>query len=120
MADQTLANVNTEPMDTPQDMIELDEMSGIKHEEKFSDPEELYKQLIDTIHKYHPSTDISMVEKAYHMADDAHKGQLRKSGEPYIIHPLSVAIILAELELDKETIVAGILHDVAEDTERGQ
>ena len=119
MADQTLANVNTEPMDTPQDMIELDEMSGIKHEEKFSDPEELYKQLIDTIHKYHPSTDISMVEKAYHMADDAHKGQLRKSGEPYIIHPLSVAIILAELELDKETIVAGILHDVAEDTETG-
>ncbi len=82
----------------------------------FTPPEELYKRLIDHILTYHPSTDISMIEKAYHIADEAHKGQLRKSGEPYIIHPLCVAIILAELELDKETIVAGILHDVVEDT----
>ena len=66
--------------------------------------------------KYHPSDDISMIEKAYHVADEAHKGQVRKSGEAYIIHPLCVAIILAELELDKETIVAGLLHDVVEDT----
>lgn len=66
--------------------------------------------------KYHPSDDISMIEKAYKVASEAHKNQFRKSGEPYIIHPLNVAIILADLKLDKETIVAGILHDVVEDT----
>ena len=82
----------------------------------FTPPEELYQKLIDTIKKYHPSSDISLVEKAYAIADKAHKDQKRKSGEPYIIHPLCVALILAELELDKETIVAGILHDVVEDT----
>ena len=60
--------------------------------------------------------DISMIEKAYKVASEAHKNQFRKSGEPYIIHPLNVAIILADLKLDKETIVAGILHDVVEDT----
>lgn len=82
----------------------------------FTSPEVLYQKLIDTIRAYHPSTDLSMIEKAYQLADKAHDGQLRKSGEPYIIHPLCVAIILAELELDKETIIAGILHDVVEDT----
>lgn len=82
----------------------------------FTSPELLYQELINSIRKYHPSADISLVEKAYHIADDAHKGQARKSGEPYIIHPLCVAIILADLELDKETIVAGLLHDVVEDT----
>ncbi len=82
----------------------------------FTSPEELYKQLIDRIRKYHPSTDISQIEKAYTIARNAHEGQLRKSGEPYIIHPLSVALILADLELDKETIVGGLLHDVVEDT----
>lgn len=78
--------------------------------------EELYKQLIEKIKQYHPSSDFSMVEKAYELAKQAHGDQLRKSGEPYIIHPISVAIILAELELDMESIVAGILHDVVEDT----
>lgn len=82
----------------------------------FTDPEILYQELVSSIRKYHPSDDISMVEKAYKIAYDAHKDQKRKSGEPYIIHPLCVAIILANLELDKETIVAGILHDVVEDT----
>ena len=57
-----------------------------------------------------------MIQKAYEVASDAHKDQKRKSGEPYIIHPLCVAIILADLELDKETIVAGLLHDAVEDT----
>ncbi|MDE5778939.1 MAG: bifunctional (p)ppGpp synthetase/guanosine-3',5'-bis(diphosphate) 3'-pyrophosphohydrolase [Lachnospiraceae bacterium] len=82
----------------------------------FTPPAELYQTLVEKVLEYHPNTDISMIEKAYAIADKAHEGQVRKSGEPYIMHPLCVAIILAELQLDKETIVAGILHDVIEDT----
>lgn len=82
----------------------------------FTSPEELYQELVKSIRKYHPSDDITLIEKAYTIAYEAHKDQKRRSGEPYIIHPLCVAIILADLELDKETIVAGILHDVVEDT----
>ena len=82
----------------------------------FTTPEELYRELTDTIRRYHPSDDISLIEKAYQAAVEAHKDQKRKSGEPYIIHPLNVALILAELELDKESIAAGLLHDVLEDT----
>jgi GTP pyrophosphokinase len=89
------------PVDTPAD---------------FTSPEELYQDLIEEIKRYHPSSDMSDIEKAYKTAYKAHEGQKRKSGEPYIIHPLCVAIILAELELDKETIIAGLLHDVVEDT----
>ncbi len=83
---------------------------------EFQSPETLYQDLISHVRKYHPSDDISMIQKAYDTAYEAHKDQVRKSGEPYIIHPLCVAIILAGLELDKETIVAGLLHDVVEDT----
>ncbi len=90
--------------------------NNIKNIKEFTSPDDLYEELIASIRKYHPSTDISLVEKAYRVAHDSHAGQMRKSGEPYIIHPLSVAIILAELELDKETIAAGLLHDVLEDT----
>ncbi|MFW5671785.1 MAG: RelA/SpoT family protein [Acetivibrio ethanolgignens] len=82
----------------------------------FTEPGKLYEQLIEKIKAYHPSADLSLVERAYRLAYDAHKDQRRKSGEPYIIHPICVCIILAELELDKETIVAGLLHDVVEDT----
>lgn len=78
--------------------------------------EQLYLELIEKMKTYHPTKDFGMVEKAYRLAVEAHKDQKRKSGEPYIIHPLKVAYILAELELDRETIVAGILHDVIEDT----
>lgn len=88
----------------------------ISKSQEFVTPEKLYQDLINSVHKYHPSDDISMIAKAFTVAKEAHNGQLRKSGEPYIIHPLNVALILAELELDKETIVAGILHDVVEDT----
>lgn len=83
---------------------------------EYHTPDDLYQELITTVRQYHPSDDISLIERAYRLAFDAHEGQLRKSGEPYIIHPLCVAIILAELEMDKETIAAGLLHDVVEDT----
>lgn len=96
---------------------EIHEDSGVLVQTKdFVDQKVLYNSLIQRIQKYHPSADISMIEKAYQIAEKAHEGQVRKSGEPYIIHPLYVAIILSELEMDKETIVAGLLHDVVEDT----
>ena len=102
----------------PQEKLEYVRKSdaGVKPTEDFTSPEVLYRELIASVKKYHPSADITMIEKAYHVASEAHKDQKRKSGEPYIIHPLCVACILADLELDKETIVAGLLHDAVEDT----
>ncbi len=85
-------------------------------EAEYDNPERLYAILVDKIKAYHPSDDLQMIEKAYKLAYEMHKDQRRKSGEPYIIHPIEVAIILADLEMDKETIVAGLLHDVVEDT----
>ena len=89
---------------------------AVKDPKDYQDPDELYDVLIERIRQYHPSADLTIVQKAYQLAKDAHEGQFRKSGEPYIIHPLWVGIILANCNLDKETIVAGILHDVVEDT----
>lgn len=89
---------------------------AVKSQEDYEDPDRLYDILIARIRKYHPSIDVSLIEKAYKLAVEAHGDQRRKSGEPYIIHPLWVAIILADLEMDKETIAAGMLHDVVEDT----
>ena len=60
--------------------------------------------------------DIQLVRRAYRFAEKAHRGQIRRSGEPYITHPLKVAVILAEFELDCETILSALLHDVLEDT----
>jgi len=94
------------------------EIDGIASVEKMPEksPKELYQELIETLTAYRPNTNLEMIEKGYKLADDAHCGQKRKSGEPYITHPLSTAIILAQLELDKESIIAGLLHDVIEDT----
>ncbi len=102
------------------DMAEgLDVVDGhaVKAPGDYEDPDQLYDMLIARIRKYHPSADVSMIEKAYDLAKKAHGDQKRKSGEPYIIHPLWVAYILANLEMDKETIAAGMMHDVVEDTE---
>ena len=96
--------------------LEVVDGHAVKAPEDYQDPEQLYQALVARVRKYHPSTDISMIEKAYRIAKEAHKDQVRKSGEPYIIHPLWVGIILADLEMDKETIVAGMLRDSVEDT----
>ena len=75
------------------------------------------QEILDKIKEYAPNTDTTLVEKAYYLAKSAHEGVLRKSGEPYIIHPIAVANILVEMQLDIETISAGLLHDVIEDTD---
>ena len=114
-----MAGEYMEPKDY-QKVFDVDVIDGNNAEvvvtKDFTSPEDLYNQLITSVKRYHPSADVSQIEKAFNIANNAHKGQLRKSGEPYIIHPLCVAIILADLELDKETIIGGLLHDVVEDT----
>ncbi len=74
------------------------------------------QQLLDRILSYYPAANVDMIAKAYHYSERAHQGQSRESGAPYFEHPYAVALILTELELDVETIVAGLLHDVLEDT----
>ena len=75
------------------------------------------KQVIERTAAYMQPEDVAIVQKAFLYAEDAHKDQYRKSGEPYIIHPIQVAGILADLELDASTVAAGFLHDVVEDTD---
>ncbi|HEY8362834.1 MAG TPA: HD domain-containing protein, partial [Tissierellaceae bacterium] len=72
--------------------------------------------LVERIKSYNPSANLELVKRAYEFAKKAHDGQHRVSGELYIFHPLGVAMILADLELDTITIAAGLLHDVVEDT----
>ena len=72
--------------------------------------------LLDKIREYYPSDDLRLIEKAYAFSESAHSGQIRRSGEPYISHPLGVAAILAELRLDLPTVATGLLHDTVEDT----
>ncbi len=79
--------------------------------------ESRYQSLIRAIAKHAPSTDIMLVDKAFRFADQKHKNQLRKSGEPYIIHPLAVAEIVVEIGLDTDAILAALLHDCLEDTD---
>ncbi|NBI63195.1 bifunctional (p)ppGpp synthetase/guanosine-3',5'-bis(diphosphate) 3'-pyrophosphohydrolase [Clostridiales bacterium] len=74
------------------------------------------EEFLQTISGYNPNYDMELIGRAYDKASEMHEGQLRKSGEPYLIHPLAVAEILADLGMDEDTIVAGLLHDVVEDT----
>lgn len=97
--------------------VKIENHGVIPKEEEHATPKELYSRLIDKIKRYHPSAgDLSAIDKAYNFAKKSHGDQKRKSGEPYIIHPIHTALILADLELDKESIMAGLLHDVMEDT----
>ena len=82
-------------------------------------PAELFERLQNRLTSVNPSVDLIPLEKAYALAFAAHMGQKRKSGAPYIIHPLNVALILADLNMDMDSILAGLLHDVVEDTDTG-
>jgi len=72
--------------------------------------------ILDRVAQYHPDPDLDFVKKAYVYSAKVHQGQIRKSGEPYLVHPLEVAGILAQLKLDEASIVTGLLHDTIEDT----
>src|SRR6195952_5201072 len=74
-------------------------------------------RLIKTVRTHHPKADIALIERAYAAADAAHSGQKRKSGEPYITHPVAVAQILADLGIGAKTVAAALLHDTVEDTD---
>ena len=78
--------------------------------------EEHYASMMQAITRYAPSADLEVIQRAYEYADEKHKNQLRKSGEPYIIHPLAVADIVADLGLDVDSVIAALLHDCIEDT----
>lgn len=81
------------------------------------DTDTLYGRLVSKIKVYNPQVDVALLDKAYAIAKKHHENQYRKSGEPFIIHPLEVAKILAEIELDQTSIIAAMLHDLIEDTE---
>jgi GTP pyrophosphokinase len=72
--------------------------------------------ILRAVESYHPGVDLDVIERAYALAADAHKGQTRRSGDPYVTHPLSVASIITELKLDVPSVCAGLLHDAVEDT----
>ncbi|HTN84893.1 MAG TPA: HD domain-containing protein, partial [Sorangium sp.] len=73
-------------------------------------------ELVDRVRTYQPAADVDLIARAYAYSSDAHRGQTRKSGDPYFSHPASVAAIITELKLDTASVCAGLLHDVVEDT----
>ena len=98
--------------------IKIENHGVIPKEQEQTTPEELFARLIEKIKHYHPSAnDLQMIEKAYKFAKASHGDQKRKSGEPYIIHPIEVAYILAKWQTGPRTIASGLLHDIIEDTE---
>ena len=75
-----------------------------------------FEDLLEKVRAYNPEADLELLRRAYVFSTFEHKGQVRHSGEPYMVHPLEVADFLADLRLDAVTIAAGLLHDVVEDT----
>ena len=75
-----------------------------------------FARLLDTVRRNRPSDDVNIIRQAWEFCLEHHKGQLRASGEPYVLHPLEVALVLAEMKLDSTAIAAGLLHDAVEDT----
>ena len=75
------------------------------------------EEFLEELLKYNSNYDTGLIGRAFDKAQSLHDGQLRKSGEPYFVHPINVALILAQLGMDDATIVGGLLHDVVEDTE---
>ena len=78
-----------------------------------------FETIRDRVLAYHPEADFDLLRRAYVVAAQAHRGQVRRSGEPYLTHPLEVAAILADLQLDPISVACGLLHDVVEDTAMG-
>jgi guanosine-3',5'-bis(diphosphate) 3'-pyrophosphohydrolase len=81
-----------------------------------TDTDPVLEPLLSSVRASHPKADLSIIERAYVVAEKAHRGQLRKSGDPYITHPLAVTSILAELGMTPDTLAAAMLHDTVEDT----
>ena len=77
---------------------------------------EQFQKLEELLKAHNPGVDLTMLEKAFALASEKHKDQKRKSGEPFIIHPVAVATMLAEMDMDMPSVIAGMLHDVVEDT----
>ncbi|RYE90584.1 MAG: bifunctional (p)ppGpp synthetase/guanosine-3',5'-bis(diphosphate) 3'-pyrophosphohydrolase, partial [Cytophagaceae bacterium] len=75
-----------------------------------------FEDIAEAIQEYHPGADIAFIQRAYLYSAKVHAGQTRKSGEPYLIHPLEVAFLLTRLRLDEASVVTGLLHDTVEDT----
>jgi len=78
--------------------------------------DDLVSELIASVEAYNPGVDKELIHRAFDEAEQAHRGQIRRSGEPFITHPLGVAMICAQLHLDAQTIASALLHDVIEDT----
>jgi guanosine-3',5'-bis(diphosphate) 3'-pyrophosphohydrolase len=83
-------------------------------------PMDLLEKFTSELLQINPNINVELIEKAYKKAKEYHEGQLRESGEPYLVHPVEVAKILAELGMDENTLVAGLLHDTVEDTDYSQ